>query len=85
MVYYHEASNAGNSNKRSAAIGLNTREVQTDKYSPYISYGEYSFVDHVLTNYRQLLIYFTYISNDKNHLYKLVTSKTFLVAITRSR
>ena len=43
-----------------------------------ISYGEYSFVVHALINCRQLLLY---IFNDKNHLYKFVTSKDFLVAI----
>ena len=54
--------NAGNSNKRSDSIGLNTREVWPDKFLPYISYGVHYFVVHVLTNCRQLLLY---ISNDK--------------------
>ena len=73
---------AASINKRSALIGYKTREIWPNKFLPYISYGEYSFVVLVLTNCRQLLLY---ISNDKNHLYKFVTSKTFLVAITRAR
>ena len=34
---------------------------------------------HVLTNYKQLLLYISY---DKNNLYKFITSKCFLVPIT---
>ena len=47
---------------------------------PYISYGANSFVAYVLTNYMQLLLYISY---DKNNLYMFVTSKCFLVPITR--
>ena len=49
------------------------------KNFPYISYGAYSFVAHVLTNYRQLLLY---ICMTVSNLYTVITSKCFLVPIT---
>ena len=49
---------------------------------PHIFPMEYYIIIFVLTNYLQLLLYISY---EQSYLYMLVTTKAFLVAITRQK